>query len=131
MNALLDEKKRMNGLLENPNELIVNLTDHTLEKEELEVLKLGLNYSVALRPKEPHILAEVESLWEQICNKGLIKKDYLKSRIKTSLQSFAFSYLDIDDSHFSKDSKKKKIINNLREKFSILKPDKGNGIVLS
>ena len=69
----------MNGLLDNPNDLIVNLTDYTLEKDELEVLKLGLNYSVALRPKEPHILAEVESLWEQVLNKGLIKKDYLKS----------------------------------------------------
>ena len=128
--ALVDEKKKSLDVIENPNNLVVNLTEHSLSSEELSVLKLGLNHSIALRPKEPHILAEVESLWEQILNKELLKNTSYTARAKTALRAFSFSLLDLDDSRFSNDAKQIKIIKKLRESFVILKPDKGNGVVL-
>ena len=71
---LIDEKKKSDGSEMNPNKLVVNLSEHVLTEEESRVLNLGLNYSLALRPKEPHMLAEIESLWDQIVEKGLLKK---------------------------------------------------------
>ena len=57
---------KSDGLENNPNKLVINLTDYELSKDELNVLKLGLNYSVALRPKQSHILSELECMWDQI-----------------------------------------------------------------
>ena len=130
MSFLIAEKKRRDGLEMNPNKLVINLTNYELNAEELNVLKLGLNYSIALRPKEPRILTEVETLWDQIVKKGLLKDRKLEARVKTTLRAFAFSYLDIDDLRFSKDSNQIQILKKLRKNFAILKPDKGNGIVL-
>ena len=130
MRMLLDEKMKIEGKESNPNKLVVNLTDHVLTEEEVKILRLGLNYSVALRPKEPHLLAEVESLWDQITKKGLLKYKSHEARVKTALRAFAFSYLDLDDSRFGTDTKQIRILKTLRERFAILKPDKGNGVVL-
>ena len=107
---LIDEKKKSDGSEMNPNKLVVNLSEHVLTEEESRVLNLGLNYSLALRPKEPHMLAEIESLWDQIVEKGLLKNISHEARLKTALRAFAFSYLDIDNARFGLDSKKVKII---------------------
>ena len=130
--TLIDRKTKMLDLTENPNDIVTNLTDYVLSPDELYVLKLGLNHSIAIRPKEPHILAEIESLWEQISNKELLnnKNNFSISRVKTALRAFSYSLLDLDDPQFSKDAKHIKIIKSLRESFAILKPDKGNGVVL-
>ena len=42
----------------------------------------------------------------------------------------SFSLLDLDGQHITKDKSKSKMINNLLEDVVILKPGKGNGIVL-
>ena len=97
MMALVEEKKNFLGVMDNPNNLVINLTDYELSSEELNVLKLGLNHSIALRPKEPHILSEIESLWEQIVNKNLLKHRSCTARVKTALRAFAFSFLDLQN----------------------------------
>ena len=51
-------------------------------------------------------------------------------RVKYALRSFAYNIIDIDDRHFHTDSKRVKLIKSLRKRFVILKPDKGQGIVL-
>ena len=130
LESLIEEKKKADGSESNPNKLVVNLTDYELSEEEMKVLKLGLNYSVALRPKQPHMLAEVESLWDQIKEKGLLKHASHEARIKTALRAFAFSYLDIDSARFGSDIKQTRILKKLTATFAILKPDKGNGVVL-
>ena len=53
-----------------------------------------------------------------------------QERLKTTLKAFTFSYLDIDDKRYFHDSKLLSVSCKLREKFVILKPDKGLGIVL-
>ena len=52
-----------------------------------------------------------------------------RERVKTALRAFTYSYIDIYDKRYSLDKKKINIIKQLREKYTILKPD-GNGIVL-
>ena len=51
-------------------------------------------------------------------------------RAKNSLRVLSFNLLDIDDIQVFKDQGKLKIIHDLREDLVILRPDKGNGVVL-
>ena len=53
-----------------------------------------------------------------------------RERVKTALRAFTYSYIDIYDKQYPHDKKKINIIKQLREKYMILKPDKGNGVVL-
>ena len=55
---------------------------------------------------------------------------YSKTKIKNALRGFAFNLINIDDTRIFRDSNKVKIIQQLRKNVAILKPDKGNGIVL-
>ena len=131
LDKLLVDKAVREGTTKNPHKLITNLTDITLTNEEVEVLTLGLNHGLALRPREEDILPAIEGLFSRIKESNLIKENYMASeRIKNALRSFAWNLVDLDDRHFYNDSKKTRIIKGLRKRAVILKPDKGQGIVL-
>ena len=51
-------------------------------------------------------------------------------RAKNSVRAFTFNLLNIEDKAFFRDSKHIRIIKELRKDVAILKPDKGNGVVL-
>ena len=53
-----------------------------------------------------------------------------KERVKTALFAFTYSYVVIFDTQFLYDKNKTKALKQLRQDCVILKPDKGNGIVL-
>ena len=53
-----------------------------------------------------------------------------KERVKTELFAFTYSYVVIFDTQFLHDKNKTKALKQLRQDCVILKPDKGNGIVL-
>ena len=53
-----------------------------------------------------------------------------KERVKTALFAFTYSYVVIFDTQFLYDKNKTKALKQLRQDYVILKPDKGNGIVL-
>ena len=73
----------------------------------------------------------IEDIYEQILWHNAIKNSYIsQERLQTTLKAFTFNYLDIDDKRYIHDSKSLKVLQELREKFVILKPDKGQGIVL-
>ena len=77
------------------------------------------------------IIPAIEDLFYRLKESDIIKKNYMATeRVKYALRSFAYNILDLEDKNFYKDSKKTKIIKNLRKKVVILKPDKGQGIVL-
>ena len=131
LDKLLVDKAVREGTTKNPHKLITNLTDITLTNEEVEVLTLGLNHGLALRPREEDILPAIEGLFSRIKESNLIKDNYMASeRIKYALRSFAWNLVDLEDRHFYQDSKKTRIIKGLRKRAVILKPDKGQGIVL-
>ena len=92
---------------------------------------MGLNHGLALRPREEEILPAIEGLFYRLKESNVIKKNYMATeRVKYALRSFAYNILDLEDKQFYQDSKRTKIIKNLRKKVVILKPDKGQGIVL-
>ena len=56
---------------------------------------------------------------------------YIKSqKIKHSLKSLAYNLLDFDDKCLRDDHKRIVILKRLNQKFAILKPDKGSGVVV-
>ena len=73
----------------------------------------------------------IEDIYEQILQHNPIKNSYIsQERLETNLKAFTFNYLDIHDKSYIQDSESLKVLLELREKFIILKPDKGQGIVL-
>ncbi|XP_066932663.1 uncharacterized protein [Clytia hemisphaerica] len=120
-----------NGLMENPNNTIWNLSSHTLSNEEYEVIQYGLNYGLAMNLQEKDIIPSVENVWDQLNRHELLKNDYHSQlRAKNCLRALAYNLLDLENQQIFKDSKKLKIIRKLRETTAILKPDKGNGVVI-
>lgn len=131
LSLLLQERNQKHGITQNPNSIITNLSSHVLSNEEYNVLQYGLKYGIATSPKSSNVLAYAEDIWDQIKTSNICHdNEYAQLKIKNALRSFAFNLIDIDDKRIFKDSKSIKIIKNLRKSLVILKPDKGNGIVL-
>ena len=131
LDRLLVKRAMDLGTTKNPNKLITNLTDEVLTKEEIEVLTLGLEHGIALRSREDDILPAIEGLFSKIKDSNIIKKNHMATeRVKFALRSFAYNIIDIENKQFFQDSKKAKVIKNLRKRIVILKPDKGQGVVL-
>ena len=131
MDNFLSLKQAIDGLQENPNDVILNLSEQGLSDNQIEVLKLGLRHSFATRPGELEMMSISEDLWDQI-NKLEQLKDgsYIKDRLKNCLRSFTYNYLDLNLQQIHIDNKHICILRSLNTKFAILKPDKGNGIVI-
>ena len=130
LDGLIVEKIIQDGLQNNPNNLIRNLTVKTLSDTETEIRKYSLKHGIATRPSQEEIIVIAENIWDQIEQKGLCNHFMKRERVKTALRAFTYSYIDIYDKQYSHDKKKINIIKQLREKYMILKPDKGNGVVL-
>ena len=68
---------------------------------------------------------------DQIDKKNICKETQNYIEIARNLRrALAFSLIDLDNCQVFRDKKKLEIIKNLREKLVILKPDKGNEVVL-
>ena len=63
---LLAEKRRRDGITENPNQCIINLSGMTLSEDQYGALQYGLKYGIATNPKESDLIASAESFWEQL-----------------------------------------------------------------
>ena len=132
-NNLYMNKQKEEGEKEKPNNTIWNLTARVLSNEEYQVLCYGLNHGLATYQKQNDILASVETVWDQINKKNICKETQNHiERAKNSLRALAFSLIDLDLDNYQvfKDKKKLEVIKNLPKELVILKPYKGNGIVL-
>ena len=80
-------------LEKNPNNNFLNLSDHTLSQDEIDILKLGLKHGLATRPNTLEMMAISEDLWEQD-NRLNAWKDgiFVKDKAKNTIRSFTFSY---------------------------------------
>ena len=73
----------------------------------------------------------MEDIYDQIVRQNVMKDDNIsKHSIQNALKSFTYAYLDLDFKNFGMDQKGIKILCNLRNRCMILKPDKGQGIVI-
>ena len=130
-NSLLREHAISTGIKNNPNEIITNLTGDTLTQEEESILRFGLKHNLATRPNESQIIATAESIWEQLQRQNALPDSFIKQlKIKNSIKALACNFLNFDDKRLSVDNKRIKLLKHLHERYAILKPDKGNGVVL-
>ena len=53
-----------------------------------------------------------------------------QQKIKASIKALACNFLDFDDRQLNIDHKRIKILKDLRQKYAILRPDKGSGVVI-
>ena len=128
---LINEKRIQDGIHNNPNEIIINLTDTTLSNYETEILKYGLTHGNAIRPKKSEMIMIMENIYDQIMRHNIVKDSYISTEcLKTTLKVFTFNYLDIDDRRYFHDNKRLNALRELRNKFATLKPHIGQGIVL-
>ena len=110
---------------------VTNLANFELSADELSVLRLGLMHGLLVRPKESEMIAVVEDVLNQIIQRNALKdKHFAKHRVQTALKYFTYSYLDLDSKQFLNDKKHINTIRQRRNKCIILKPDKGQGVVL-
>ena len=92
LDGLVVEKNVQDGLQNNPNNLISNLTGKTLSDTEIEILKYGLKHGIATRPSEEEMIVKTENIWDQIEQKGLCNHFLKQERVKTALRAFTYSY---------------------------------------
>ena len=105
------------------------MSSRVLSNEERSFLKLGLKYGLATHSNKGNILAYAENIWERIGKSNICHNELCqKSKIKNVLRGLTFTLINFKDARIFKDSKKIKIIQQLRQNVAILKPDKGNGI---
>ena len=124
-------KKTIDGLETNPNETILNLSGEELSEEQIDILKMGLRHGLATHPNKLDMMSISEDLWDQLDRLNQFKDGYfVKEKVKNSLRSFTYNYIDLDLKQFYVDRKRIRILRNMNINFAILKPDKGNGIVI-
>ena len=131
LSGLQREHNISTGIKNNPNEIITNLSGDNLTHEEETILRFGLKHGLATRPNESQIIATPESIWHQLKRENLIPDSFIKQqKIKTSIKALACNFQDFDDRQLTDDHKRIKILKNLRQKYAILRPDKGSDVVL-
>ena len=128
---MIKERNRMDDISPNPNTMITNLSSYTLSNDEHNILKLGLSHGLSKYINETETFVIAEDLWDQLYRSNVLKDNHHSlQRTKNFIRGFAFNYININDKQTFRDSKIIKLLKNLRKYVAILKPDKGNGIVL-
>ena len=111
------------------SETIKNISSHKLTKDESEALKFGLSHSIfPPNINKTDIYASFESIYQSMKSRLLDKSnDKLKSDLSHIAQLYVNSFRP---SH--KDIKTHKVLKNphTNKDIVILKPDKGNGVVV-
>ena len=131
LDTLIVNKYVTEGIKPNPNKIITNLTNCELTENEVEVLRLGLKHGLILQPKETEMIAVIEDLWDQIERQNALKGNFFsKHGAQTVLKAFTYNYLAVDNKQIKMDKKRIQLLKEMHEKFMILKPDKGQGVVL-
>ena len=76
-NNLIMEKRIQEGIHNNPNDLITNLTNVNFSNNEVKILKYGLKHGLAIRPKESEMIVIMEDIYEQILRHNAIIDSYI------------------------------------------------------
>ena len=116
------EQLKSRATMKNPNQYVLNLTGEEISDKEMSALQKGLNYSVCVNPKEAHMVAAGEALWDQIVRLNLVDLNNHKKadRIRTSIKAFTYSVLDMDYDKGRDDRDVINAIKALRSKYSII-----------
>ena len=63
---MIKERDRNNGISQNPNTIITNLSICVLSDVEYESLRFGLNHGLAKQPKDTEMFVVSEEIWNQL-----------------------------------------------------------------
>ena len=125
------EKRSIDGTRPNPDKIIINLTNTKLTNEQYCALQYDLKYGIATQPKDSDLIASAENVLEQISSPGWLNNSFFKvERAKNTISAFVFNILDFDNARVRTDNKKIQSIKDLLDENVILKPDKGEGVVI-
>ena len=80
LDNLISENKAINGISENPNSVITNLSSQNLNNNECKILTYGFKHGIAKSPKQNDILASSGALWDQLESKISRKKISVQSK---------------------------------------------------
>ena len=95
---LLNVKYKKEGIQNNPNNIIWNLSSRNLSNEEYDVLLFGLSHGIATKCSTKDVIPAVEAIWDQLQRNNLIKSNYHSvTRAKNCLRAFAYNLIDFDD----------------------------------
>ena len=107
------------------------VADQELTSEQVEVLKLGLRHGLATRPNSLEMMAVSEDMFDQLDRLNCWKEGFfVQDKVKNSLRSFTYNCLDLDLKEYFIDRKRIRTLANMSNTLCILKPDKGNGVVV-
>ena len=81
------QKERNQWNNENPNSVINNLSFRAIDNEKYKISTYGLNYGIAVSPKQNYVLTSNEPLWDQLERNKRLKKNF------TSIQRAKKCYL--------------------------------------
>ena len=112
------------------NETITNLTQYELSKEEYDLLKAGLYFSIQPdKIQKSEIFTTFEKIHLSFLNN--LKSEETRSQIKARLSYLANSYF-YNYKPTSRILRQHRVLRNLRKNKDIVikKPDKGNGVVI-
>ena len=130
-NCLLSKSNAESGIQSNPNNVVWNISSPNLTREEFDVLSYGLNHGFATNFSCNDILPSMESIWDQLIRNSLFRENcHSINCAKNSMRALASNLIDLDNQRVFKDKKKLQFIKEVRKDTVILKPDKGNGVVV-
>ena len=112
------------------SETIKNISSHKLTKDESEALKFGLSHSIfPPNINKTDIYASFESIYQSMKSRLFDKSN--DNKLKSDLSHIAQIYVN-SFRPSNKDIKTHKVLKNLHKNKNIviLKPDKGNGVVV-
>ena len=121
LEALLHTKTVAEKLESNPNKVIINLSGE----------ELTLRHRLATRPNNLEMMAVSEDLFDQLDRLNCWKEGFfVQDKVKNSLRSFTYNCLDLDLKEYFTDRKRIRTLASMSKTLWILKPDKGNGVVI-
>ena len=77
------------GVNNNPNSIITNLSNVELNEDEIRVLKVGLKHDLLIRPRENEMVVRNKNFYDQISKQNILKDDHIcRHRAQTALKAF-------------------------------------------
>ena len=97
LDALMIKKRIHDGVNNNPNSIIKNLSNVELNEDKISVLKVGLKHGLFIRPHKSEMVVIMKDVYDQILKQNIFKDDHIyKHRTQTVLKAFIYNYLDLD-----------------------------------
>ena len=110
--------------------MISNLERFELRDDEAEVLNFCLKRGVKTQ-RIRNGSSNGITFGNKLATITFLKENRMaKQRVQTALRAFTYNYLGLESKDYHLERKQMNIVQNLTEKFMILEPDKGQGIVL-